>query len=62
MDDVLDAVEDERAGAADIQEVPSPGEILAARLEQHRQPDPERRPVELFAEGEREGANVVRGV
>ena len=46
MDDVLDAVQDDRPRAADVQEALHPQDVLAAGLEQHRQPDAERGPVE----------------
>ena len=62
MDDVLHAVQDERARAADVQEALHPQEVLAACLEQHRQPDAERRPVELLVEDQRERTHVVRRV
>ncbi len=59
MDDVLDAVQDDGAGAADVEEAFDPEHVLAARLEQHGQPDAEGRPVELLVEDERERPDVL---
>src|SRR3989441_12491930 len=42
MDDVLDAVQDERSRAADVQQPLDPEHVAATALKQHGQPDPER--------------------
>ena len=59
MDDVLDAVEDDRPGRAGVEEALDPQHVLAAGLQEHRQPDAERRPVERLLERECEGVHVV---
>ena len=40
-------------GAADVQQPLHPQDVVAPRLQQHRQPDPERAPVELLVERRR---------
>ena len=50
VDDVLDAVDHERALGADVQQPFHAQDVVAAGLEQHRQPDPERGPVERLLE------------
>ena len=50
VDDVLDAVEEQRAVGADVEQPLHAEDLRAARLQEHRQPDPERRPVERLVE------------
>ena len=56
VDDVLDAVHEQRPVAADVEQPLDPEDVLAARLQQHRQPDAERVPVERLVEDERSTA------
>ena len=46
MDDVLDGVDEQRPVAADVEQALDPQDLAAARVEQHRQPDPEAEPVD----------------
>jgi hypothetical protein len=59
MHQVLDAVDDDRRGGADHLEEPlHPQHVLAVGVQQHRQPDAERGPVERPLEGRAEGVDV----
>src|SRR5207247_66861 len=59
VDGVLDAVEEHRPGVADVEQTLDAEDVRTARLEQHRQPDSEGRPVELVVEEQGERADVV---
>ena len=50
VDDVLDAVQEQRTVGADVEQPLHPEDVRAARLQEHRQPDAERRPVERLVE------------
>ena len=50
--DVLDAVEEDRARGADVEQPLDTVDLGAPSLEQHRQPDPEGRPVDRPVEHE----------
>ena len=59
VDDVLDGVQEDRPVAADVDEPLDAQEVLPARVEQHRQPDPEAEPVERLVDDERDRADVA---
>ena len=50
VDDVLDAVEDDRPRLADVEQALDAEHVEAAAVQQHRQPDGERVPVERLVE------------
>jgi hypothetical protein len=60
MDDVLNAVQHDRPFEADVQQPLHPQHVVAASLQQHRQPDAEGRPVERLVEHEAERPRLVR--
>src|SRR5437870_11723198 len=59
VDDMLDAVQEDRAGCADVQQALHAQNVVPAALEQHRQPDSEGGPVELLVEVEDGGCDPV---
>ena len=62
VDDMLDAVEQQRAGTADVEQALDAQHAGAVRLQQHREPDAEGRPVQRRVEDDREGVGLVGAV
>src|SRR5215203_6882936 len=58
MDDVLHAVEDDGSRLADVEESLDAQHVLAPGVEQHAEPDPERRPVDCPVERDRDGVGL----
>src|SRR5207249_10774433 len=60
MHQMLDTVDDHRRGHADhLEESLHPQDILAVGVQQHREPDAERRPVERAVDGHAESVDVA---
>src|SRR5215218_3501621 len=62
MDDVLHAVEDDGSSLADVEEPFDTQHVLTPGVEQHAEPDPERRPVDGPVERDRDGVRVAHVV
>ena len=62
VDDVLHAVEDDGSSLPDVEEPLDSQHVLAPGVEQHAEPDPERRPVDGPVERHRDGVGLARVV
>ena len=59
MDDVLHAVEDDGSCLADVEETLDAQHVLTPGIQQHAEPDPERRPVDGPVERDRDGVRIA---
>src|ERR671916_1840230 len=62
MDGVLYAVEDDGSRLSDVEETLDAQHVLAPGVQQHAEPDPERRPVDGPVERDRDGMRIAHVV
>src|SRR3972149_2847639 len=59
VDDVLDAVQEDRSRGTDVEQALDAQDVRSPALQEHRQPDAEGSPVELSIDGERERLHIL---